>query len=365
MRRTKRAYGRTGLTLVEAIVCMSVLVMLVALLCSCGGIFAAREKSRRVACLNNLRQMAVGLQSYCSDYGQYFPCYPAYGSDPQPLKGKHWDTGIYQNPMTGQRLRTGNRAYYAGPSRYRCVSYGSRFKDAPAMEPLPFKAGNLNTAPIGIGHLLAGQYLEDARVFFCPSAESVPKMEGYGALTAREELQRVGGFDWQALGYGDYTWAQSYYKGQSDRGVLCSYNYRDVPLAVDPKLALEEGYFPVPHVQPRTMTAPGCPTFKTQRQLACRAVACDSFDRPSKPLAERGMAQFVHREGHNVLYGDWAARWYGDPSNRILEMPWPAGTPTDASQGSDVSYIPATPTNNTAIAMWHMFDEHNGIDAGF
>ena len=34
---------------------------------------AAREKGCRTACLNNLNQMSKAMESYCGDYGQYFP----------------------------------------------------------------------------------------------------------------------------------------------------------------------------------------------------------------------------------------------------------------------------------------------------
>ncbi len=42
--------------------------------------------------------------------------------------------------------------------------------------------------------------------------------------------------------------------------------------------------------------------------------------------AARGL-QYAHEEGYNVLYGDLHVAWYGDPDEKIMRMPWPAGEP--------------------------------------
>ena len=31
-----------------------------------------------------------------------------------------------------------------------------------------------------------------------------------------------------------------------------------------------------------------------------------------------GMGHYAHRDGYNVLYGDWSAKWYGDPQQGIV-----------------------------------------------
>ena len=66
MRRTLHG----AFTLIELLVVIAIIAILAALLLP--ALAAAREKARRSACLNNLKQTAAGMESYCGDYNQYF-----------------------------------------------------------------------------------------------------------------------------------------------------------------------------------------------------------------------------------------------------------------------------------------------------
>ena len=44
---------------------------------------------------------------------------------------------------------------------------------------------------------------------------------------------------------------------------------------------------------------------------------CD-LDLDAGMMRIRGKGWYAHREGYNVLYGDWSARWYGDPRQELL-----------------------------------------------
>ena len=62
---------RTGFTLIELLVVIAIIALLAAILFP---VFArARENARKSSCLNNLKQLAVGLQQYTQDYDEMLP----------------------------------------------------------------------------------------------------------------------------------------------------------------------------------------------------------------------------------------------------------------------------------------------------
>lgn len=69
-----------GFTLIELLVVTSIISILAGMLLP--GLAGARERARRVACLNNLRQIGAGLQMYAQDYDERFPRMQAV--NPQP-----------------------------------------------------------------------------------------------------------------------------------------------------------------------------------------------------------------------------------------------------------------------------------------
>ena len=88
-----------------------------------------------------------------------------------------------------------------------------------------------------------------------------------------------------------------------------------------------------------------------------------------------GMAWYAHREGYNVLYGDWSAKWYGDPQERIMWWPNDAGPWQMANSvalanictnaianydavGADWSW----PGTYSSADVWHIFDAAGGVD---
>lgn len=58
-------------TLIELLVTISIIAILAALLLPVLGL--AREKTRRVSCASNLKNIGVALRSYAADFNEYFP----------------------------------------------------------------------------------------------------------------------------------------------------------------------------------------------------------------------------------------------------------------------------------------------------
>lgn len=62
---------RKGFTLIELLVVIAIIAILAAILFP---VFAqAREQARRSACLNNVKQITVGIMMYCQDYDETMP----------------------------------------------------------------------------------------------------------------------------------------------------------------------------------------------------------------------------------------------------------------------------------------------------
>jgi len=108
-------------------------------------------------------------------------------------------------------------------------------------------------------------------------------------------------------------------------GAMSSYSYRNqgIMAAFDwgtTGLTDPAARFPAHYTRPLVTTQLGCPLFKTQTLLAGRSVVSDTFQRSHRDarVLSPGLGIYHHKDGYNVLYGDWHVAWYGDPQQRIM-----------------------------------------------
>jgi prepilin-type N-terminal cleavage/methylation domain-containing protein len=395
-------------TLIELLVVIAIIAILAAMLLP--ALASAREKARRSACMNNISQMSKGLESYCADYATYYPSWTGYGkviraqytgNNLAGLPDPNYDAarprraaepGIYTDKngsvvyMAGCGATpggyTGNGEYhrFSPLSAYRCIFAGTTNPDLASNSSPSAPAGQLNFGPNGLGFLVTGGYMPDAAAFFCPSSDNTPSTpnqranipSGYPGNSAARlaDLKRAGGTDANSILYGEWTWlgGRYWYNG---RMIESHYAYRNVPtvgMAHYPWGLAGYDKVRLIGVKPDLKVEIGCPTFKTQKTLGSRALIVDSFGsaRDSWGNVQPGNGIYGHRDGYNVLYGDWSASWYGDAQQQFI---WHTAAVNDVwtyYNQTTPHHIWGNPAQkydvNSGAVLWHMLDTAAGID---
>jgi prepilin-type N-terminal cleavage/methylation domain-containing protein len=338
---------------------------------------------------------------------------------------------------------------------HRTIFIGSKLMDIHT-EVVMTVQGDINLGPIGLGTLASAGYIGDVSTFFCPTASNMPDdfaapnpmMYPHGsvnypagggagscALSMLSEIRYYSGLDPKAVMHAAYpgsypyqmlcnpvmptgpngNWGDNEWQG-SVVAIESNYSYRMVPCGTS--ICTWQGDLATPAwirvtgVNPRRVVNSGEPMFKTDKQLGNRAICSDTFSRPAHwqnnpytgtapatgywpSAAFPGCCWWAHRDGYNVLYGDFSAKWYGDPTGSIMWYQSPSATAgwdplvgTACNRIADVlSATGEVPQNNAPIwkelicnsgysfpnnqyisggpaAIWHMFDTSNGIDVG-
>src|SRR6476661_3585247 len=99
----KSTFQKRAFTLIELLVVIAIIALLAAILFP---VFArARENARRSSCINNLKQLGLGLQQYTQDYDEMLP---AGNSAANGFWGQGWAGAIYPYVKSTQLYKCPN-----------------------------------------------------------------------------------------------------------------------------------------------------------------------------------------------------------------------------------------------------------------
>lgn len=140
--------GKTGFTLTEMLVTISITSVVMAILLPILG--RSRAESKRIMCLSNLRQLCIAAQAYACDNDDYYPI--AYMTDPNPddLISDYvcWDFSVVSKIGTGEE-QTKPGLLWRGQTIanvQQCPSFKGKANSSD-----PYTGYNYNTSYIGHG----------------------------------------------------------------------------------------------------------------------------------------------------------------------------------------------------------------------
>jgi prepilin-type N-terminal cleavage/methylation domain-containing protein/prepilin-type processing-associated H-X9-DG protein len=247
---------RRGFTLIELLVVIAIIAVLIALLLP--AVQAAREAARRVSCVNNLKQMGLGLHNYESANGAFPPA--TILTYPTPAKAKPtWQGSWSVNARISPFMELG--------PLFNAINFSGTYSD-PANTTVSF-------TPV--------------KFFFCPS-DPGPSIDGPMLLNTGDATASYGQFvgDW-------FVWAQGAPRNASAFGPNFSRTIAMFTDGLSNSMAASEGY--IGHLQARACyTWPTSPPGMSPTSVPAPDVSVATL--ASLLAACSGSSRFGQKAGH-------------------------------------------------------------------
>lgn len=131
------------------------------------------------------------------------------------------------------------------------------------------------------------------------------------------DWMRAGGLTAKTLTHGDwYREGRDHFVGYS---VFSQYSYRNQPTFSRHTALTYQVWdkIAIPYTDPVVQTSVMAPAFKTPRQLRNRALVSDMWHKGIR-VTDPGAGSMIHKDGYNLLSGDYSVRWYGDAEQRLI-----------------------------------------------
>jgi len=330
-------------TLIELLVVVAIIAILAALLLP--ALVAARERSRRSVCQNNLNQLGKAFELYLGHSGDYYPGGLSWYSIPGGASVATTEFFAARNPLTGnfEKLPLWRATSWSRTANMTLWHPDTIGTGHPAVA-APTDTTTLKQSPYGMGWLMYIGAIPDAKVFYCPSASDLAKyssdaaqagwMLSYPGVSNVRDWLNAGGLSPATLTHGNWLFRMGF--GDSALyHVKAHYFYRNQAVFSETTYGGPHKAYTIAYTSPKTTGMPNCPPFPTQRRLGGRALVADSFSK-NATVTVPGIANKVHKDGSNVLFGDYHVSWYGDVEQRIIY--WPHVTTTSPWYGTYPSY---------------------------